>query len=48
MRSVVRTMDEELIPGTTHYTVIMGNRGATRIADLVNGFAERCESPRQS
>ncbi len=42
MRTCVHTMDEELIPGTTHYTLLMGERGAGRIADLVDEFAERC------
>jgi lipase len=46
MRTCVRTIDEELIPGTTHYTLLMGDRGASRIADLVDSFAERCEPSR--
>jgi len=41
MRTCVQTMDEELIAGTTHYTILMGNRGATRVADLVDDFAGR-------
>jgi lipase len=44
MRTCVQAMEEELIPGTTHYTILMGNRGASRIADLVEDFAERCEA----
>lgn len=42
MRTCVHSMEEELIPGTTHYTLLMGNRGASRIADLVDDFVERC------
>jgi lipase len=42
-RSYVSGMEEETIPGTTHYTIVLGNRGATRIADLLDGFARRCE-----
>jgi len=44
MRACVQAMDEELIPDTTHYTVLMGNRGASRVADLVDDFAGRCEA----
>jgi hypothetical protein len=44
MRTCVQAMEEELIAGTTHYTILMGNRGASRIADLVDDFAERCEA----
>ena len=44
MRRCVQKMDEELIPDTTHYTILMGNRGASRIADLVDDFARRCEA----
>jgi len=42
MRTCVHAMDEELIEGTTHYTILMGNRGASRVADLVADFAEQC------
>jgi lipase len=42
MRMCVHTLEEELIADTTHYTVIIGNRGASRVADLVDGFASRC------
>ena len=48
MRAVVPSMDEELVAGTTHYTILMGERGASRIADLVDDFAERCASSRQA
>jgi lipase len=46
MRTCVQAMDEELIPGTTHYTLLMGERGASRIADLLDDFAWRCEPSR--
>jgi lipase len=42
MRTCVQTMEEELITGTTHYTIIMGKRGAARVADLVDDFSARC------
>ena len=43
-RECVRGMQEETITGTTHYTITLGERGATRVADLIVEFAERCES----
>ena len=42
-RSCVPGMEEETIAGTTHYTMVLGNRGATRIADLLDEFARRIE-----
>jgi lipase len=44
MRKHVPAMDDELIAGTTHYTLVMGKTGAARIADLAVDFATRCES----
>jgi len=44
MRECVPTVVDELIPGTTHYTILMGNRGASRVANLVDDFAKRCEA----
>ena len=41
MRTLVPDMEELVIPGTTHYTMVMGNRGASRIADLIDEFASR-------
>jgi hypothetical protein len=32
-------MEDQLITDTTHYTLIMGRRGASRVADLVDEFA---------
>ncbi len=48
MRTCVQAMDEELIPGTTHYTILMGNRGASRVADLVDDFSRRCEAAKSA
>ena len=48
MRTCVEAMEEELIPGTTHYTILMGNRGASRVADLVDDFARRCEAAKSA
>ena len=47
MRSCVHSLQEELIPGTTHYTLLMGQRGASRIADLLDDFAAHCQPVRQ-
>lgn len=37
-------MQEEMISGTTHFTITLGQRGASRVADLIVEFAESCES----
>jgi lipase len=44
MRKLVPAMEDELIAGTTHYTLLMGKTGASRIADLADDFATHCES----
>lgn len=43
MRALVADMEEHLIPDTTHYTLLMGNRGASAIADRLDDFAARCQ-----
>ena len=43
-RECVSAMSEEVIEGTTHFTITIGERGATRVADLIVEFAARCES----
>jgi len=43
-RNYVPRMQEETISGATHYTMVLGERGATRIADLIDGFARRCRA----
>jgi hypothetical protein len=42
-RECVPEMKEETIPGTTHFTITLGEPGATRVADLVVHFAKTCE-----
>jgi lipase len=44
MRKLVPAMNDQIIADTTHYTLIMGRRGASRIADLVDDFANLCRS----
>lgn len=43
MRELLPSLEEETIPGTTHYTIVLGDRGATRIADLIEEFSLRCQ-----
>jgi len=31
----------DLFPGTTHYTIVLGERGASRVADLIDEFSQR-------
>lgn len=42
-RECVPGMKEEVISGTTHFTITLGERGASRVADLIVEFAEACE-----
>ena len=42
-RECVPAMKEEMISGTTHFTIALGERGASRVADLIVEFAETCE-----
>jgi len=46
-RSFVPGMQEETIAGTTHYTMVLGNRGASRIAELLLEFAARVETGKE-
>jgi len=42
-RECLPEMEEEVISGTTHFTITLGDRGASRVADLIVEFAEACE-----
>ena len=42
-RECVPHMKEEVIAGTTHFTITLGERGASRVADLIVEFAEACD-----
>lgn len=44
MQALLPSLEEETIAGSTHYTIVLGERGASRIADLIEEFAARCES----
>jgi pimeloyl-ACP methyl ester carboxylesterase len=44
IRMHVPHIEDHKLSGTTHYTIVMGERGASAIADLIVEFAHRCES----
>lgn len=44
MRACIPQMEDHLIPDSTHYTMILGDRGATAVANLIDDFAARCLS----
>jgi pimeloyl-ACP methyl ester carboxylesterase len=47
MRRYLPTLEEETVPGSTHYTVVLGERGASRVADLIEEFSARCQAKLQ-
>ena len=48
MRAFLPQLEEEVVPATTHYTIVLGERGASRVADLIDEFSERCQPRRDS
>jgi lipase len=44
IRELVPQIEDRKFAGTTHYTLVLGNYGATQIADLIAEFAERCRT----
>ena len=42
-RAAVPHMKDKLVTGTTHFTITLGERGATQVADAIVQFAEECE-----
>jgi lipase len=44
-RDCLPQMKDEVIAGTTHFTITLGDRGASRVADLIVEFAATCEKP---
>lgn len=44
MRACIPQMEDHLIPDSTHYTMIMGDRGAAAVADRIHDFAVRCSA----
>jgi lipase len=43
MRRCLPRMEVHTIQGTTHYTLALGKRGASTLADLIVEFSKRCE-----
>jgi lipase len=43
-RNCIPGMKDEMMSGTTHFTITLGERGASRVADLIVEFADRCQS----
>jgi lipase len=44
IRALVPQLEDHKIPGTTHYTIVLGERGASTIADLIQGVVERTKA----
>jgi len=42
MRRCLPALEVHTIQGTTHYTLVLGKRGAAALADLIVEFSERC------
>jgi lipase len=42
MRRALPALEVHTMQGTTHYNLVIGNRGASALADLIAEFAERC------
>ena len=42
IRELVPQIEDRKFAGTTHYTIVLGNRGATQVAALIVEFADRC------
>lgn len=42
LRSVFTDLEEHTLAGTTHYTILLAEPGASRVADLLVDFAGRC------
>jgi lipase len=48
MRACIPQMEDHLIPDSTHYTMLLGDSGATAVANLIDDFAGRCLSPHEA
>jgi lipase len=42
IRDCLPEIEDQVISGTTHYTITLGDRGASSVADLIDDFARRC------
>jgi pimeloyl-ACP methyl ester carboxylesterase len=43
MRTFLPSLQDEMISDTTHYTIVLGERGASRVADVIDEFSECCQ-----
>jgi pimeloyl-ACP methyl ester carboxylesterase len=43
MRTFLPSLQDEMISDTTHYTIVLGERGASRVADVIDEFSESCQ-----
>lgn len=43
IRACLPQLEDHVISGTTHYTIMLGKLGAVKVADLVYEFAQRCD-----
>jgi pimeloyl-ACP methyl ester carboxylesterase len=43
MRCCIPHMEEHLIVDSTHYTMVLGDHGATAVAGLIDAFTARCQ-----
>jgi len=41
LRTHILQVEDHKFAGTTHYTIVLGERGASRIADLISELASR-------
>jgi lipase len=48
LRACIPHVEDHLIPDSTHYTMLLGNRGATAVANLIDDFAARCPSAHEA
>jgi len=45
IRELMPQVEDHKIPGTTHYTIVLGQRGAAVVADLIVAMVARLEPP---
>jgi lipase len=43
MRRCLPGLEVHTLQGTTHYTLVLGKRGASAVADLIADFSQRCQ-----
>jgi hypothetical protein len=43
MRTFLPSLQDEMISDTTHYTIVLGERGASRVADVIDEFTDCCQ-----